>query len=109
VLQAELNTRVASLLIDLEGQLRQLNLWEKHSPSEKALASVEPFCVDTLTLVQWLQFVFLPRMYQLLEQQQALPSSCTITPMLQTYLAEVNVSSTDLVAIVEQLDNLLTR
>ncbi|WP_258876037.1 YqcC family protein, partial [Pseudomonas aeruginosa] len=28
----------------------------------EALASPEPFCVDTLALEQWLQWIFLPRM-----------------------------------------------
>jgi uncharacterized protein YqcC (DUF446 family) len=32
-------------------------------PSTEALASDQPFCVDTLTLPRWLQFIFLPTLY----------------------------------------------
>ncbi len=109
MLQAGLDIRVASLLIDLEGQLRQLNLWQQCLPSSEELASVEPFCVDTLTFPQWLQFVFLPRIRELIEQQQSLPNNCAIGPMAQTYFSGLNVASMDLVAVIEQLDEVLTR
>ena len=54
--------RVAALLIDLEGALRSRLLWDADEPSPEALASTQPFCIDTLDFPQWLQFVFLPRM-----------------------------------------------
>ncbi len=50
-----MRTEVAELLIDIEAQLRQLNLWDRTPPSKASLASTEPFCIDTLTLPQWLQ------------------------------------------------------
>ena len=62
------NIEVAALLIDIEAQLRQRGLWERQSPPPEALASDQPFSVDTLTLPQWLQFIFLPTLYRLLVQ-----------------------------------------
>ncbi|MGY8909754.1 MAG: YqcC family protein, partial [Flavobacteriales bacterium] len=56
---AVMRTDVAEVLIDIESELRQLGLWDRQVPSNSALASSEPFCVDTLTLPQWLQFIFL--------------------------------------------------
>ena len=50
-----MRTEIAEVLIDIEAQLRQLGLWDKIPPSTEALASTQPFCVDTLTLPQWLQ------------------------------------------------------
>ena len=49
-----------------------LPLWEKVSPSAAALASDEPFCIDTLTFPQWLQFIFLPTLYRMLEAGELL-------------------------------------
>ena len=49
-----MRTDIAEVLIDIEAQLRQLNLWQRVAPPEEALASTEPFCVDTLSLPQWL-------------------------------------------------------
>jgi uncharacterized protein YqcC (DUF446 family) len=67
-----MNTGVAALLIDIEAELRQLGLWDKLPPSQEALASDQPFSIDTLTLPQWLQFIFLPTIYQLLEMDKLL-------------------------------------
>ena len=62
------HTEVAEILIDIEAQLRQIGQWDRLPPSREALASSQPFCVDTLTLPQWLQFIFLPTLYQILEE-----------------------------------------
>ena len=54
-----MRTEVAEVLIDIEAQLRQLALWEAVPPPASALASTEPFAVDTLTLpqVHWIMLV----------------------------------------------------
>ena len=56
------SAEVAALLMAIEAQLRQLNLWEEEAPTAEALASSEPFAIDTLSFTQWLQFIFLPTM-----------------------------------------------
>ncbi|NVD06093.1 YqcC family protein [Vibrio sp. JPW-9-11-11] len=62
-------------LIDvLEQQLRAHACWQVSPPSEQALASQQPFAVDTLAPQEWLQWIFVPRMRLLLERQQPLPS-----------------------------------
>ena len=73
-----------SLLIDLECELRRTGLWHNETPTAQAMASVEPFCVDTLDFSQWLQFVFLPRMHALLQSEAPLPTQCDIATMAET-------------------------
>lgn len=80
----DVHIHLASLLIDLEYELRRAQLWGDTPPSASALASSEPFCVDTMDFQDWLQFVFLPRMGTLLANQQALPSQCNIAAMAET-------------------------
>ncbi len=75
---------LTSLLIDLECELRRAQLWATEAPSSTALASIEPFCVDTMSFNEWLQFVFLPRMHTLLTNQQPLPEQCNITAIAET-------------------------
>lgn len=76
-------SHLASLLIDIECELRRALLWGTIEPTEDALASTEPFCVDTMSFQEWLQFVFLPRMHQLLAHQHPLPAQCNITAMAE--------------------------
>lgn len=104
-----MHTEVAEVLIDIEAQLRQLGLWDRIPPSSQALASTEPFCVDTLTLPQWLQFVFLPTMRELLELEQPLPQRCGITPMAEEFFRGSELAISELLVSLEQVDELLSR
>lgn len=103
-----MRTEVAELLIDIEAELRQLALWERVPPPASALASSEPFCIDTLSLPQWLQFVFLPTLYRLLEGEAALPERCAITPMAEEYFRGSQLATSNLLAALQRMDDLLT-
>lgn len=98
---------VADVLMDIEKELRELQLWQTEMPSAEALSSMVPFAVDTLTFPQWLQFIFLPRMYGLLEHQQALPAPCDITTIAEEYFSVLNVHSTPLLLQIQRMDTLL--
>jgi uncharacterized protein YqcC (DUF446 family) len=103
-----LRTEVAATLIDIEAQLRQLNLWDREPPAPEALASREPFAFDTLTLPQWLQFIFLPTLYTLLEEQRPLPEACAITPMAEEYFRGSGLAIGSLLEALDQIDALLS-
>jgi uncharacterized protein YqcC (DUF446 family) len=103
-----MRTEVAEVLIDIEAQLRQLGLWDKIPPSTEALASDQPFCVDTLTLPQWLQFVFLPTLYRMLEEEQPLPDRCGIAPMAEEFFRGSALTTVSLIASLEKVDELLS-
>lgn len=103
-----MGTEIAEVLIDIEAQLRQLGMWDKIPPSSQALASSEPFCVDTLTLPQWLQFVFIPTLYQMLEAGDSLPDRCGIAPMAQEFFRGSGLAIGDLLLSLERIDELLS-
>jgi uncharacterized protein YqcC (DUF446 family) len=104
-----MQTEIAEVLIDIEAQLRQLGQWDKVSPSAAALASDQPFCVDTLSLPQWLQFIFLPTIYRMLEEDQPLPLRSGIAPMAEEYFRGTGLSSAALEAALVRIDELLSR
>lgn len=103
-----MRTDVAEVLIDIEAQLRRLGLWDKIPPSRQALASTEPFCIDTLTLPQWLQFVFLPTLYRMLEEEAPLPERCGITPMAEEYFRGAGLATDNLLEALQKVDSLLS-
>ena len=104
-----MRTEIAEVLIDIEAQLRQLGLWDKIPPSTEALASSQPFCVDTLTLPQWLQFIFLPTLYDMLEQEQPLPQRCGIAPMAEEFFRGSGLAIDELLESLELVDDLLSQ
>ncbi|MCV6625970.1 MAG: YqcC family protein [Cellvibrionaceae bacterium] len=98
---------VAAALLQLQQVLQQQGLWQQQAPSAEALASSQPFCIDTLDFHQWLQFIFLPRMGELVQARAQLPPRCGIAPMV----AEVYRAKPEIIAALEplllQLDELL--
>ena len=53
-------------------------LWQGVAPPAADLLSQQPFCCDTLTFPQWLQWILLPRMHAIVERAGPYPSRCGI-------------------------------
>jgi uncharacterized protein YqcC (DUF446 family) len=100
---------VAEILIDIEKELRDLRLWEFESPSEEALASTQPFAIDTLNFPQWLQFIFIPRLYFMIEQRMQLPNVSGVKPMAEEYFQVLNQNSSNLISHLGRIDTLLSQ
>lgn len=107
-MDARVNELAEHLLL-IERELRVLGWWQEQAPSAAALASQEPFCVDTLTFEQWLQWIFLPRMKQLLEADAALPLVSGIQPMAEMVYREQSGVARRLLELLGEFDRLLTR
>lgn len=104
-----MQTEIAAVLIDIESQLRQLGIWEKKPPSEEALGSDQPFCVDTLTFPQWLQFIFLPTLYRMMDAGDPLPARSGIAPMAEEYFRGSGLRSAELEVALLRIDALLSK
>jgi uncharacterized protein YqcC (DUF446 family) len=100
--------QIADHLLLIERELRVLGLWKDIPPSDEALASREPFCVDTLDFDQWLQWIFLPRMKTILEQNLPLPNASGILEMAQMVYASRALETRALQGLLAQFDRLIT-
>ena len=100
---------LAEHLLLIECELRAQGWWQEEAPSAEALASPEPFCVDTLAFEQWLQWNFRPRMKVLLETGVALPSVSGIQAMAEMVYQQQPSVARRLVELLGEFDRLLTR
>lgn len=96
--------QMVELLNELETVLNELGEWSCDRPLDSAFLSCQPFCYDTMTLPQWLRFVFLPRMHQLIEQRLPLPERCGITPMAKEFFSGRLVEAGPLFSVLEEID-----
>lgn len=95
-----------SLLLDkLEQALKEHDLWQSIPPTKEALASVEPFAIDTLSCTEWLQWIFIPKMRYLVEMKMSLPSGFSIAPYVEEALKEAAVQQS-VHKLALELDNL---
>jgi len=102
----EINHQLADLLLQIEAELRRLELWEGTMPAPKAMMSTTPFCADTLYFNQWLQWLFVPRMKEILEQSLPLPQQCDI----HTYVEQqCKGDCAALLKLIKRFDELVVR
>ena len=100
--------RVTHILEQLELELKQRSLWQMLPPTAEAMASTLPFCMDTLAFHQWLQFVLIARLRQMMMLQMTLPAHSALYPMAtEVYKQELGYYST-LIELLAELDEALT-
>lgn len=100
---------LTSLLNELEAELRALDLWSDIPPSAEELASEQPFAVDTLTLPQWLQWIYLQRLRALVDAGAPLPQGAEVKPYAEEYFADSRLPGGGLIDIIDRIDGYLGR
>ncbi|MEN5095119.1 YqcC family protein [Pseudomonas protegens] len=101
--------KIAEQLLLIERELRGQGLWGEVAPSAEALASTQPFAVDTLEFEQWLQWIFLPRMKMILEQDLPLPNASGIQEMAEMVFSTRLMQGRDLQlrVLLKEFDQLI--
>lgn len=99
--------QTAEQLDGLELLLKQQQLWQSEPINPQARQSQLPFCHDTMTFEQWLQFVFIEKMRALIANKQPLPRNFAIAPMAEMMLSE-HPAANKVIAQLKTLDNLLS-
>ena len=107
-MNANVRDEFADVLLKMEAELRVFDYWRDKPPSIDALQSNLPFCCDTLDVTQWLQFLFVPRMKQILDKQAELPNTCAIAPYLEECIVREAMKVGDLLEVVQQMDKIYT-
>lgn len=97
-------SQVNALLEQINQEMIKQDLWQSTLPSKEALASEQPFCCDTLSFAQWLEFILLPKMQMLVDSNMALPQEFLILPMAQESFAKIEQDTTKLLDLIGQLD-----
>lgn len=101
--------RLTDSLLQIEIELRRLDVWHSEDPPAEAFQSTMPFCADTLDFTQWLQFVFIERMKVIIENEHPLPAVSGIAPMAEEHFRGREQSVRELIKELERIDQLLSR
>jgi len=99
--------RAQQLLAAIEAELQNQSLWNDVKPSAQALASTTPFCIDTLSFTDWLQFIFLVKMKQLVDMQMPLPVNMAVHPMAEEAFKVEPADTRELLSLILSFDQLL--
>ena len=96
-----------AVVIDrLEATMRAASEWEDEPPAQRLLESKQPFCYDTLTFTQWLQWLMIPRMRDILINHEELPDTSAILPYAEEFVPE-HGHGRALLQLIERFDELI--
>lgn len=107
-MKTDLHTKIALKLFDLQAEMTLFNLWSDKPPPAEAMASQQPFCIDTMDFTEWLQFIFIEKIRQAIELGQPLPEKCNITPMAEEFFKCKQIDCTSIIKLLRQIDDLLS-
>lgn len=96
-------SQLLTLLEDLEAELKRLNIWSEQAPTQAQLNSQVPFAADVMPFEQWLQFIFIVRLRQLIEHQAPLPTAMSIKPMADVVYGNTYPNLTEILADIDRL------
>lgn len=101
--------KLLEIISAIQGEMLQQSLWQTESPTEAALSSTEPFCVDTLAFIEWVQWIMLPRLNYMVEQRLPLPNNSDIFSMAEEAFKSMSEETDNLLALILELDNCLRK
>ncbi|MTH45330.1 YqcC family protein [Intestinirhabdus alba] len=99
--------RVRQQLHALEALLREHQYWRTDEPQAQLFTSNQPFYMDTMEPLEWLQWVLLPRMHALLDAARPLPEAFAVAPYYEMALAADHPLRERLLESLQALDALL--
>jgi uncharacterized protein YqcC (DUF446 family) len=94
---------VEILIVKLEQSLREATFWSSNSPPAEVFQSKLPFALDTMSFEQWLQFIFIPKMTNLVNTRNPLPDNLKLMPMAECSFG-VKGNQSELMEVINQID-----
>lgn len=98
---------VWTLLDQVQDVLEKQSLWQTIPPSPDKMMSVQPFSIDTLSFLEWLQWIYIARLRALLESGAELPKGAQVFPYAEEALKAQGDNLSDLLALIAELDDQL--
>ncbi len=102
----EPHTELAILLQDIEAAMRNGKLWSDEVP-DGIYESTMPFAADVADFPQWLQCIFIPTLYHMIDQQLQLPEQSGISEMAKFYFSQRGKEMKHLISLLEKIDDTL--
>lgn len=69
---------VVSKIDEIEAEMRRMGVWQSRPLTPEQMDFKQPFGMDLLTLEQWLQFIFIPRVREIVATRGEFPSGSQV-------------------------------
>ncbi len=92
----------------IEQLMQEIDLYSNQRPDDAAFNSSVPFCYDTMSFLEWLQWVMFPKTCELIDRQLPLPTVCEIHPLAEEEFKLIEQQTDALLAEIQELDRLFS-
>ncbi len=103
-----LTANVRKIIAEIEAEMQRIGYWSTEPLPAEAYDFRQAFAMDTMAFPQWLQFVFIPRVRQITEEQGAFPSQSMVgTQAIREFDGDANAAQ--LVSYLNDFDHLFDK
>jgi uncharacterized protein YqcC (DUF446 family) len=71
-------SELIKITTEIEVEMKRIGYWQDEPLPDEAYDFQQAFAMDTMTFPEWLQFILIPRVHQILEQQGSFPTSSMV-------------------------------
>jgi uncharacterized protein YqcC (DUF446 family) len=77
-MMANIYDQVAAITAAIEAEMKRIGYWSTEALPAEAYEFNQAFAMDTMAFSQWLQFILIPRVHQILDEQGTLPAKSMV-------------------------------
>ena len=99
---------VKARIEEIETEMRRIGMWQPQPLPPKAYDFHRAFAMDTMAFSQWLQFVFVPRVHQIIDSDEQFPQSSSVAAQAVREF-DGDDSAHELCRLLSQFDRLIER
>ena len=75
---SNIHAQVAQKIAEIEAEMKAIGYWQPDPLPDQAFEFRQAFAMDTMTFPQWLQFVLMPRVADIIERQGDFPTESMV-------------------------------
>ncbi len=75
---SNIHAQVARKIAEIEAEMKVIGYWQTEPLPDQAYDFRQAFAMDTMAFSQWLQFVLIPRVADIVERQGDLPAESIV-------------------------------
>lgn len=100
--------RVTGQITAIEAEMRRVGLWQDTPLQPEQYDFRAAFAGDTMAFPQWLQFIFIPKVRQIINVRGAFPSSSQVAAYAVREFDTYREDTSQLITLLSDFDRLFT-
>lgn len=101
-------TQFAHKIAEIEAEMKATGYWQPEPLPDQAYDSRRAFAMDTMTFPQWLQFVLIPRVADIIEHRGDFPTESMVgTQAVREF--DGDAAASRLVSLLSELDDIINK